>query len=192
LDDDFAFLGRRRRLRIDDTWFRLDLVFFHRRLRCLVIIDLKVDKFSYPDVGQMHVYLNAGEHWMKPRENPPVGLILRRKGSSRGPPRIRQFPQKVLAAEYQTVLPDEKLIAQELERSRPELEKRAALRMFSSNRRSLTADQSAAEHFRVAVARPGNRQEDRIQFPNEQSSNLEILTLFKSPRSLRIEHILGG
>jgi predicted nuclease of restriction endonuclease-like (RecB) superfamily len=41
LGDDFAFLGRQRRLRIDDTWFRIDLVFFHRRLRCMVIIDLK-------------------------------------------------------------------------------------------------------------------------------------------------------
>ena len=46
LGDDFAFLGRQRRLRIDDTWFRIDLVFFHRRLRCLVIIDLKVGKFT--------------------------------------------------------------------------------------------------------------------------------------------------
>ena len=45
LGDDFAFLGRQRRLRIDDTWFRIDLMFFHRRLRCLVIVDLKVGKF---------------------------------------------------------------------------------------------------------------------------------------------------
>ncbi len=45
LGDDFTFLGRQRRLRLDDTWFRIDLIFFHRRLRCLVIIDLKVGKF---------------------------------------------------------------------------------------------------------------------------------------------------
>jgi predicted nuclease of restriction endonuclease-like (RecB) superfamily len=43
LGDDFAFMGRQRRLRIDDTWFRIDLVFFHRRLRCLVIIDLNAE-----------------------------------------------------------------------------------------------------------------------------------------------------
>jgi len=67
LGDDFAFLGRQRRLRIDDTWFRIDLVFFHRRLRCLLIIDLKAGKFGYADAGQMHLYLNyAREHWMKP------------------------------------------------------------------------------------------------------------------------------
>jgi predicted nuclease of restriction endonuclease-like (RecB) superfamily len=77
LGDDFAFLGRQRRLRIDDTWFRIDLIFFHRRLRALVIVDLKVGRFSYADAGQMHLYLNyASEHWMKPGENPPVGLIL--------------------------------------------------------------------------------------------------------------------
>jgi predicted nuclease of restriction endonuclease-like (RecB) superfamily len=55
LGDDFAFVGCQRRLRIDDSWFRVDLLFFHRRLHCLLIIDLKVGKFSYADAGQMHL-----------------------------------------------------------------------------------------------------------------------------------------
>lgn len=55
MGDDFAFMGRQRLLRIDDNWFRIDLMFFHRRLRCLVIVDLKVGKFSYADAGQMHL-----------------------------------------------------------------------------------------------------------------------------------------
>src|ERR1035441_5859199 len=77
LGDDFAFVGRQRRLRIDDAWFRIDLLFFHRRLKALLIVDLKVGKFSYADAGQMHLYLNyAREHWVKPGENPPVGVIL--------------------------------------------------------------------------------------------------------------------
>ncbi len=127
LGDDFAFLGRQRRLRIDDTWFRIDLVFFHRRLRCLVVVDLKVGKFSYADAGQMHLYLNyASNHWTKPGENPPVGLILcAEKGGAEAHYALDNLPNKVLAAEYQTVLPDEKLIVRELERSRRELEKRA-------------------------------------------------------------------
>src|ERR1700686_775133 len=126
LGDDFAFLGRQRRLRIDDTWFRIDLVFFHRRLRCLIIIDLKVGKFSYADAGQMHLYLNyAREHWMKPGENPPVGLILcAEKGAAEAHYALDNLPNKILAAEYQTMLPDEQLIAQELERTRAELDKR--------------------------------------------------------------------
>ena len=136
LGDGFAFLGRQRRLRIDDTWFRIDLIFFHRRLHGLVIIDLKVGKFSYADAGQMHLYLNyASEHWMKPGENPPVGLILcAEKGAAEAHYALDNLPNKVLAAEYQTVLPDEKLIADELDRSRRELEKRAGLRTLSSNR----------------------------------------------------------
>src|SRR5713226_9013310 len=135
LGDDFAFLGRQRRLRIDDTWFRIDLVFFHRRLRGLVIADIKVGKFSYADAGQMHLYLNyAREHWMKPGENPPVGLILcAEKGAAEAHYALDNLPNKVLAAEYQTVLPDEKLIAEELERSHRELEKRSGSRTFSSN-----------------------------------------------------------
>jgi predicted nuclease of restriction endonuclease-like (RecB) superfamily len=126
LGDDFAYLGRQRRLRIDDTWFRVDLVFFHRRLRCLVIIDLKVGRFSYADAGQMHLYLNyAREHWMKPDENPPVGLILcAEKGAAEAHYALDNLPNKVLAAEYQMVLPDEATIARELERTRSELERR--------------------------------------------------------------------
>ena len=58
LGDDFAFLGRQRRLRLDDTWYRVDLLFFHRRLNCLVVIDLKVGRFTHADAGQMHLYLN--------------------------------------------------------------------------------------------------------------------------------------
>lgn len=119
LGDDFAYLGRQKRLRVDDTWFRVDLLFFHRRLRCLVVIDLKVGKFSYADAGQMHLYLNyAREHWMKAGENPPVGLILcAEKGAAEAHYALDNLPNKVLAAEYQMVLPDERTIADELARS---------------------------------------------------------------------------
>jgi predicted nuclease of restriction endonuclease-like (RecB) superfamily len=129
LGDDFAFLGRQRRLRIDDNWFRIDLIFFHRLLRCLIVIDLKVGKFSYTDAGQMHLYLNyAREHWMKSGENPPVGLILcAEKGAAEARYALDNLPNKVLAAEYQTILPDEKLIAKELEKSSRELEARKRL-----------------------------------------------------------------
>ena len=116
LGDDFAFVGRQRRVRIDDNWFRVDLVFFHRRLKSLLVVDLKIDKFSYADAGQMHMYLNyAREHWMKPGENPPVGLILcAEKGAAEAHYALDNLPNKILAAEYQTILPDEKLIAKRI------------------------------------------------------------------------------
>ena len=64
LGGDFAFIGRQKRLRIGDEWYRIDLLFFHRRLRCLLVIDLKIGKFTHSDAGQMHLYLNyAREHW---------------------------------------------------------------------------------------------------------------------------------
>jgi predicted nuclease of restriction endonuclease-like (RecB) superfamily len=124
LGDDFAFVGRQRRVRIDDNWFRIDLLFFHRRLKSLLVVDLKIDRFSYADAGQMHMYLNyAREYWMKAGENPPVGLILcAEKGAAEAHYALDNLPNKILAAEYQTILPDEKLIAEELERSRQKLE----------------------------------------------------------------------
>jgi predicted nuclease of restriction endonuclease-like (RecB) superfamily len=126
LGDDFAFIGRQRRLRLDDAWFRIDLLFFHRRLRCLLVIDLKVGKFTHSDAGQMHLYLNyARAHWMKAGENPPVGLVLcASKGAAEAHYALDGLPNKVLAAEYQTMLPDEKLLAEELARTREALEAR--------------------------------------------------------------------
>jgi predicted nuclease of restriction endonuclease-like (RecB) superfamily len=126
LGDDFAFVGRQRRLRLDNNWFRVDLLFFHRRLRSLLVIDLKIGEFSYADAGQMHMYLNyAREHWTKPGENPPVGLVLcTSKGSNEAHYALDGLPNKVMAAEYQTVLPDARLLEAELDRSRRELEAR--------------------------------------------------------------------
>jgi len=126
LGDDFAFVGRQRRLRIGDQWFRVDLTFFHRRLRCLIIIDLKLGEFTHADAGQMHMYLNyAREHWTRADENPPVGLILcNKKSDTVVHYTLENLPNKVLAAEYKTALPDERLLVNELVRTRRALESR--------------------------------------------------------------------
>lgn len=128
LGGDFAFVGRQRRLRIGDEWYRVDLLFFHRRLRCLVIIDLKLGKFTHADAGQMHLYLNyAREHWSQPGENPPVGLILcAQKDTSLARYALENLPNKVLATEYKVALPAEKLLVAEIERTRKILESGAA------------------------------------------------------------------
>ncbi|RZN41272.1 DUF1016 domain-containing protein [Escherichia sp. E2593] len=124
LGDDFAFVGRQRRLRIDDNWFRVDLLFFHRRLRCLLIVDLKVGKFSYSDAGQMNMYPNyAKEHWTLPDENPPIGLVLcAEKGAGEAHYALAGLPNTVLASEYKMQLPDEKQLADELVRTQAVLE----------------------------------------------------------------------
>jgi len=126
LGGDFCFGGRQKRLRIGDQWFRVDLVFYHRRLRCLVLIDLKLGRFTHADAGQMHTYLNyAAEHWTRPDENPPVGLILcAQRNESLARYALGNLPNKVLAAEYRTMLPDEKVIAAELAETRRMLERR--------------------------------------------------------------------
>lgn len=133
LGDDFAFLGRQRRLRLDDVWYRVDLLFFHRTLRCLVVIDLKLGKLTHADVGQMHLYLNyAREHWARSGENPPVGLILcagRREAVARYA--LEGLPNKILASEYLTKLPQEETIAAELEHTRQVIEERKGLRLKS-------------------------------------------------------------
>jgi predicted nuclease of restriction endonuclease-like (RecB) superfamily len=119
LGGDFTFVGRQRRLRVGDAWYRIDLLFFHRRLRCLVIIDLKLDKFTHADAGQMHLYLNyARAHWTLEGENPPVGLILcAEKDSAVARYALEGLPNKVLAAEYRTALPKERTLAAEIEKT---------------------------------------------------------------------------
>ena len=126
LGGDFCFIGRQKRLRIGDEWYRVDLVFFHRKLRCLVIIDLKIGKFTHADAGQMHLYLNyARAHWVHEGENPPVGLILcARKDEAVARYALEGLPNKVMAAEYRTALPDEKTLAAEIRRTQEVLQGR--------------------------------------------------------------------
>ena len=126
LGGDFCFMGRQRRLRIGNEWYRVDLLFFHRRLRCLVVIG----RFTHADAGQiMHLYLNyAREHWARQGENPPVGLILcAQKDEAVARYALEGLPNKVMAAEYRTTLPDEELLAMEIDRTRQVLSTRGFL-----------------------------------------------------------------
>ena len=124
LGGDFCFMGRQRRLRVGNEWYRVDLLFFHRWLRCLVIIDLKIGRFTHADAGQMHLYLNyAREQWVHEGENPPVGLILcAQNDESVARYALDGLPNKVMAAEYRTALPDEETLAAEIARARESLD----------------------------------------------------------------------
>lgn len=126
LGGDFAFVGRQKRLRISNEWYRIDLLFFHRKLHCLVVIDLKVGKFTHADAGQMHMYLNyAREHWKHEGENPPVGLILcAEHDSAVAKYALEGLPNKVLASQYKLALPDEKRLEREIQQTQKALKRR--------------------------------------------------------------------
>lgn len=120
LGGDFAFVGRQLRLRIGHAWYRVDLLFFHRVLRCLVVIDLKVGTFTHADAGQMHLYLNyAREHWTRPGENAPIGLVLCSEADTAvAHYALQGLPNKILAAKYRMKLPSPRELERWLRRAR--------------------------------------------------------------------------
>jgi hypothetical protein len=127
LGSDFAFIARQRRLRVGGEWYRIDLLFFYRRLRCLVVIDLKIGKFTHADAGQMNLYFNyAREHWTLPDENPPLELILcLEKNEAVAHYALGNLPNKVLSSQYKLALPDERTLPKRsLEREKPGCQKR--------------------------------------------------------------------
>lgn len=123
----FTFVGRQKRLRVGNPWYRLDLLLFHRRLRCLVLIDLKLGTFTHADAGQMNLYLNyAREHLMEPGEEEPVGLILcSDKDDAVVHYAMGGIQAKVFASRYRTVLPDPDLLRREILATQHALETRA-------------------------------------------------------------------
>jgi predicted nuclease of restriction endonuclease-like (RecB) superfamily len=126
----FTFVARQKRLRVGNTWYRIDLLLFHRRLRCLVIIDLKTGDFTHADAGQMNLYLNyARENLMEPGENEPVGLILcRAKDDAVVRYAMGGIQANVFASRYRTVLPDEETLRREIQTTWHALQTRAITR----------------------------------------------------------------
>lgn len=126
LGGDFAFIGRQKRLRIGKAWHRIDLLFFHRKLKSLVIIDLKVGRFTSADAGQMQLYVNyAKAHWTNAGENPPVGLILCTENDSVvAKYSLYGSTNKILATEYRINLPTEKDLAEKLKQTRKFIEQK--------------------------------------------------------------------
>lgn len=77
LGNGFCFEGRQKRILIDEDYFKLDLIFYHRVLKCHVIIELKIDKFHHEYASQLNMYLNYYRHEIQlPDDNPPIGILL--------------------------------------------------------------------------------------------------------------------
>jgi len=117
---EFALAKPKKPARLAGKPFALDRVFYHRRLRCLVLVKLTFGKFKERYCEQMRLYCNyAREHWTLPEENPPVGLILcSSKGEALARYALEGLPNKVMAAEYRVALPDEELLVAEIEKTR--------------------------------------------------------------------------
>ncbi len=118
LGSDFAFIARQKRIVVDGDDFYIDLLFYHRSLRRLVVIDLKLGKFAPSDIGQMEFYMRwLKKHEMRPGEEEPLGLILCAQKSDE---RIEVFElatRGIRVAEYLTELPPRELLANKLHRA---------------------------------------------------------------------------
>ena len=163
LGNDFAFIARQKRLRIGTEWYRVDLVFFHRRLQCLIIVDLKLGKFTHADAGQMNLYLNyAREHWTHPHEKPPVGLVLcSERDAAVAHYALGNLANQVLAREYRLNLPNETQIAAGIDKARrllsagPDRLEPPAKHLTSRRSAPRASDQSHIDELRRRAQRSG-------------------------------------
>jgi len=115
LGSDFAFLARQKRITIDHRDYKIDLLFYHRRLKCLVAIDLKLGEFEAGFKGQMELYLRyLAKHEMLEGENPPIGLILCAGKNDEHIELLQLHKSNIRVAEYLTELPDKALLKAKL------------------------------------------------------------------------------
>jgi predicted nuclease of restriction endonuclease-like (RecB) superfamily len=115
LGTDFAFVARQKRITVDDEDYYLDLLFYHRRLRRLVAIELKLGKFQAADKGQMELYLRwLEENETKDGEEPPLGLVLCAGKAEEHVRLLRLGESGIRAAQYLTELPPPELLEKKL------------------------------------------------------------------------------
>lgn len=118
LGQGFAFLERQKRFTIDGTDYYLDLLFYHRKLKCLVAIDLKLGKFKPQYKGQMELYLKYMQKYdMQPDENPPIGLLLCSEGNTEHIELLMLGEENIKVGQYLTYLPDKQWFIDKLNRS---------------------------------------------------------------------------
>jgi predicted nuclease of restriction endonuclease-like (RecB) superfamily len=115
LGDGFSFVARQKRMQIGPDDYYLDLLFFHRRLRALVAIELKLGRFDARDMGQMTLYLRwLDENERQPGENPPLGLILCADKNQKQVELLKLDEGALRVASYLTELPPRELLERKL------------------------------------------------------------------------------
>ena len=112
----FLFEARQKRFTFDEDHYFVDLVFYNRLLRCYVVIDLKLDKLSHQDLGQMQMYVNYFDREVKlPDENPTIGLLLCKSAKKTIVELTLPKDANIHAREYQLYLPSKELLKQKLD-----------------------------------------------------------------------------
>lgn len=124
LGSGFAFVGRQIRLTLEGDHFYPDLVFYHIKLKCYVIVDLKVDKLNHADLGQMQLYVHYYDREIvEPGDNPTIGLILcTDKNDALVRYVLDENNQQIFASRYQFHLPSEESLRAEIKRELERLE----------------------------------------------------------------------
>jgi len=118
LGSDFAFMARQKRIIIDNRDYYIDLLFYHRRLKCLVAIDLKIGEFEAAYKGQMELYLRYLEKYEQVEdENTPIGLILCTGKNEEHIELLQLDKSNIRVADYLTVLPPKKLLQEKLHKA---------------------------------------------------------------------------
>lgn len=112
----FLFEARQKRFTFDEDHFFVDLVFYNRLLRCYVLVDLKLDKLTHQDLGQMQMYVNHFDrHVRLPTENPTIGIVLCKRKKQALVELTLPVDANIHAREYQLYLPSKELLAERLQ-----------------------------------------------------------------------------
>ncbi len=113
----YTFVARQKRISFDERHFFIDLVFYNRLLRCFVLIDLKIGDLKHQDLGQIQMYVNYFERYIKlDDENPSIGIVLcKDKSQTLVEISLPESNQQIFASRYQTVLPSKRELEQLLE-----------------------------------------------------------------------------
>lgn len=124
LGNGFTFVARQKRLLIEDDEFFADLVFYNRLMRCFVVIELKTGKVSHSDLGQLQMYVNYYDRYVKTEEeNPTIGILLcTEKNDTLVKMSLPENNQTILASKYLTYMPSEQQLIAEIEKVRSNLE----------------------------------------------------------------------
>lgn len=114
----FCFESRQKRISFNNKHYRIDLVFYHRILKCHILIDLKIGEFDHSDAGQMNVYLNYyKENEMSENDNPPIGIILcSQKDAALVHYATGGLSQEVFVSKYKLQLPTEEELKELIEK----------------------------------------------------------------------------